>query len=304
MINKRDFLLHIQQKEWKHQESRTKTSFWASDCLRPSCDIYWKYIHEQATNPIKPESLLLMQVGKLFELQLVKELVEMGELKDLGEDQIRVDMEREHVKITGYADGVHVTGCPVEIKTHYATSVDKQLENGAPPSDHHCHQLAVYMDFMGVEKGLMINANRANGNIFFSEMKLVGPLLFEINGYCFDLEVEYKRFRKLMEENILPRKEPELEYFYHPDVSKELLEKYPEAKIKKAIRGERILCDHKWRYQYSDYKDKVIQKEADMRGVTPNALCTYTEQEIEFMMDFLGVYWKPTKAGPKLYKKK
>ena len=303
-MTKNDLLLHITQKDWAQQEKRTKTSFWASDCLRPSLEIYWRFVNEEPTNPILSERLLLMQVGKLYEEAIVSELVEMGEIAVESNGQHRVEMEREFVKITGYMDAVHKQGYPIEIKTHYATVVDNQLEAGKPPSDHYCHQLAVYMDFLDSDKGVMISANRANGNIYFSEMNRVGPLLFEINDYCFDLELEYKRFRALMENHIIPMKEPPLDYFYHPELTKELLDMYPAEKIKKAIKGDRVLCDHRWRYQYSGFKDKVIEKEAALRGVSKDALCTYIEDEVGFMMDYLGVEWKQTKAGARLYKKK
>jgi hypothetical protein len=73
-------MTHITVQDCKRQEGRVKRSFWASDCLRPSCDIYWKWIDEPETNPIRPESLLLMQVGKLYEQKLVEILEQMGEI--------------------------------------------------------------------------------------------------------------------------------------------------------------------------------------------------------------------------------
>jgi hypothetical protein len=258
-----------------------------------------------------------MQVGKLYEQKLVEILEQMGEIvqpddetriAELGlvlqEDQFRVEMEREYVPITGYMDAVHAEGYPIEIKTHYAHSVDKKLESGGPPSEHYCHQLAVYMDFMGVDRGTIISANRANGNIFSSNIVGFGDGVYECKGYRFNLHDEYKRWRKIMEENIIPRKEPDLEYLYRPDVTKKLLDQYAEDKIKKAIKGERVLCDHNWRYQYSSFKDRVIQKEADMKGVSISELCTYTEKEVQFMLDYGNWEWKDTKRGRRLYKKK
>jgi len=310
MITKDEFLTQIQIEDWKRNEGRKKTSFWASDCLRPSCDIYWRWMDEPETNPIKPSSLLLMQVGKLFEQRIVEFLRGMGEIKDaektdlpVKDGQFRVEMEREYVPVTGYMDAVHAEGFPIEIKTHYAQTVDRMLENGQPPSDHYCHQLAVYMDFMGVDKGLMISANRANGNIFFSDMERLGDLRFRCKGYEFDLGKEYARFRRIMENNIHEHKEPELEYLYRPDVTAALLDQYKEDKIKKAIKGERVLCDHKWRYQYSSWKEKVIEKEASMRGVSVADLCTYTKEDTEFMMNYLNVEWRFDKNGKaKLFK--
>ena len=317
MISKKEFFAKIDVDNWKNQEGRKKNSFWASDCLRPSCDIYWKWIDEPETNPMKPQTVFALDVRKQYEVALVRRLENMGELvklddeqriADLGltvkNDQFRIEMEREFVPITGYMDAVHVSGIPVEVKTHYIPGVDKKLDTGHPPSEHYCHQLAVYMDYMGVDKGILAQGNIISGDIWFMEMEHLGDLVFKIRDYVFDLEIEYKRWRRIMENNIHQRREPDLQYFYRPELTKELLKLYPEDKIKKAIKGDRVLSDHKWRYQYSSYKDKVIEKEAQMKGVSVDDLCRYTPVEIQYMMDFLGVEWKDTKRGMQLYKKK
>ena len=160
------------------------------------------------------------------------------------------------------------------------------------------------MDFLGVDKGFILSISRANGKMWLSEIVHLGHLVYECKGFTFDLGEEYKRWRKIMEDNIIPLKEPKLEYFYHPKMSNELLAKYPDDKIKKAIKGERVLSDHRWRYQYSSFKDLVIKKEAEMKGVDPESLCVYTQEETQFMMDYLNVEWKQTKRGMCLYKKK
>jgi len=318
MISKRLFLTHIEVENWKEREGHTKQSFWASDCLRPSCDIYWKWINEPTTNPIKPESLLLMQVGKLYEQKLVEWLIDMGEIVDpsdtktvermglkLKGDQFRVDMERDSVGVTGYMDAVHVDRFPIEIKTHWAKGVDSMLEAGMPPNEHYCYQTAVYMDSMGVDQGQIISANRATGGIWFSEVKHLGNLVYECKGLTFDLGAEYARWRKIMEKNITPRKEPALEYFYCPPITTKLLDLYKEDKIKKAIKGERVLSDHQWRYQYSDFKDKVMEKEADMRGISVDELCNYNEDDVAFMMNYGGWEFRTDKSGKtKIFKKK
>lgn len=318
MISKRLFLTHIEVQNWKEREGHKKNSFWASDCLRPSCDIYWKYIDEPVTNPIRPESLLLMQVGKLYEQKLVEWFEQAGEIVPITDtdrieelhlklkgDQFRVEMEREFVPVTGYMDAVHVEGFPIEIKTHWAQGVDSMLEAGMPPNEHYCYQTAVYMDYMGVDRGQIVSANRATGGIWFSEVRHLGDSVYECKGFRFDLGAEYKRWRKIMEDNVIPRKEPALEYFYRPDVTKKLLDMYDDTKIKKAIKGERVLSDHKWRYQYSSFKEKVMEKEADMRNVTVEELCTYTPEDIDFMMAYGSWEFRTDKNGKvKIFKKK
>ena len=191
MISKRHFLTALQADNWKEREGHKKESFWASDCLRPNCDIYWKWIDEPATNPIKPESLLLMQVGKLYEQKLVEyfekfgDIIRVGDAKEIKKrglklkgDQFRVEMEREYVPITGYMDAIHKTGIPVEIKTHWAKGVDSMLDAGMPPNEHYCYQTAVYMDYLGKDQGQIISANRATGGIWFSEVRRIRDTVY------------------------------------------------------------------------------------------------------------------------------
>ena len=301
----RDLYTFVQAKEWEERKGRVKRSFWASDCLKPSLDIYWKWMDFEETDPMMPNTMLSLQVRKMFEEKLVQNLAELGEIKPIEDGkQFRVEMEREYVPVTGYMDAVCTNGDPMEIKTHWLPHLDEQFDNGKPPSEHYCYQLAVYMDFLGKDHGILAQGNIVSGNVWFIDMYRIRDLVFECNGFQFDLGAEYKRWRKIMEENIIPRKEPDLEDFYHPEVTNELLDKYTEDKIKAAIKGRRMLCDHTWRYQYSSYKQLVIKKESELKGISEGDLCTYSDAEIDKMMDYLNVEWKEQKNGMVLRKRK
>jgi len=248
--------------------------------------------------------------------------------------QIRLEMERAYVPISGYLDGISPEGFPIEVKSYYSSKVDKELANGNPPALNYLHQLAVQMDFLGVCRGVLVSVNRSNGNIFFNELNRVGTdsLVFfmgesaagignelddEENGGAdetfevgtvteFDLGAEYARWRRLMEDHIIPLKEPPLDYEYRPAVTPELLAKYPDDKIKKMIRGDRVLSDHRYQPQYSSYKTLWAETEAKAKGFRSVAeLCAYSDADIRLAMEYLNVEWKTDKNGKrKLFKKK
>jgi hypothetical protein len=350
--DKRHFLTRLQTEEWDNSAKRKKTSFWASDCKKTMAELYWAWIDEPETNPCEAETLIMFKAAKLFELAIMEKMVKFGLAADLENDEVvaalgvnlaenkdefgkrqaRMEMEREFVPVTGYLDGLTTTGEPIEVKSYYSAKVDRDLANGKPPSEHYLHQLAVYMDFLGKDRGYLVSVNRSTGAIFFNELVHLGGLVYSCGEHSdallgeesddeghfgdddegfvgettvFDLSLEYKRWRKLFEDNIHPRKEPPLDYEYRPEITRELLGNYPVDKIKKAIKGQRVLSDHRWRPQYSRWKNLWIKKECEAKGFASEAdLCRYTESDIELMMDFLDVEWKMTKAGPKLYKKK
>lgn len=336
---KSEFYLKLSTEDWANQEKRTKQSFWPSDGLRPDCEIYWAWMNEPKTNPIDPNTLLMFKVASAYEHEVIKNLIAIGEAADIENEQvasdmglnviqregdvpqIRLEMEREHVPITGYLDGISPAGNPIEVKSYGSRGLNGKFERGEPHSDHYFYQLAMQIDFLGATSGILASVCRDDGSIHFAELKRdsTDSLIFWVDDRTMsgvkpdyeppelivDLGEEYTRFRRIMENNILMHKEPALEYEYRPPITTDLLKQYPEEKIKKAIKGERVLSDHRWRYQYSSWKNKVIEKEMMAKGAqSVEELCRYTDEEIDLMMTYLNVEWKQTKAGPKLYKRK
>ena len=69
-------------------------------------------------------------------------------------------------------------------------------------------------------------------------------------------------------------------------------------KIKLAIKGKRVLSEDRWRFQYSPWRDKVIEKEMLQKGFkTVDELCRYKPDEIRMMMDSAGLEHRKTKDG-------
>jgi len=294
----------MQSEHETRAERHSKRSFWASDCLRPGIEIFWKWMEVPETNPIEPESLLLMSVGKMYELAIGEHLIRAGCANRLeGDVQARVEMERCGAPITGSMDFVHPEGYPVEIKS-ISTFGAMRMAKGCAPSDHYCHQLAVYMDFMCADKGLMIHCCRDNGALFESWITHKGNGVYECKGYEFNLYAEYERWGRLYTNHILTKIDPPLDYEYRPAITDDLLGTFvdgeasqPFDKIKKAIKGERILSDHRWRPQYCSWKDLWIERECKEKGITKEQLLVYTPEDIEKMMTFLGVEAKADKNG-------
>ena len=366
---KSEFLLRLQRDQWDNPHA--KRSFWATDCLKPAIDLFWRWNDEPPSNPIEPEKLLMFRAADAFEYYIIQTMVRIGEAVDLEDraktdslgvkvvernaslPQVRMEMEREYVPVSGYLDGITPKVDPIEVKTYYSPRIDLELSKGKPPNEQYLYQLATYMDFLGTTRGILVMANRSTGNVFFIELmrQSTETLVFTMgdrsmgelkeidkdnpeespevsdmdalgNTYRFDLGEEYKRWRRIMEENIVPRIEPALEYQYRPAITKELIDLYlfkpdgsrEDSKIRLAIKGRRVLSEDKWRYQYSPYKDKIIEKEMKQKGFkTVDELCTYKPDEIRLMMELAGLEFQKTKDGRwkcdaagnrKLFKKK
>lgn len=303
------YLAHLRNKNSEAKSSRSgKSSFWATDSLRPMNEIYWRWKGVPETNPIDDEKLSMFTVANLYEDDTIKSLSEMGicclPTEDnkfglpLKRNQYYMSMERLGVPITGNMDGMTHDGLPVEIKTHGFDAVDSMFDRGEPPNDNYLHQLAIYMDFLSVDKGFIVQRNRSNGRIFFFDVHRTDEYCFECNGYKFNLLDMYEKWADLYHNYIVKDIEPPLEYEYRPHITKELLDNYAPDKIVLAIKGKRVLSDHNWRPQYCNWKDLWIQREMEIKGVdNVNDLLTYSEEEVLTMMMHIGKYAKVDKNG-------
>ena len=347
----RDFYQEYLNERDRRDEKRSKQSFWASDCLKPMNELFWAWTNVPRTNPVTPEKLSMFDVGKLCELHMINRLIMQGLAADLqnedhvkcvekalgkrlafakepdefGKRQIRMEMERQYVPITGYLDGITLKGYPIEVKSTRSTKYIGNIARGKLGQIEHLYQLACYMDFLGVDKGLLAVVSRPDGCAVFVELKHLGDYIYQtgsqsiglpeemgsgdeeihIEPTTFDLEDEFKRWRKLYEDYIHPNIEPKLEYEYKATLTNELLSHYNETQIKNAIRGRRMLSSHEWKPQYCDWRNLWVEKEMKLKGYTKvGDFLKYTPDEEQFMMDYLGVEWRDTKGGRKLYKKK
>jgi hypothetical protein len=320
----------------------------------------------EQTNPPDPDTLNMFNIASACEIIVIDRLVKIGYAVDLNDDsevkrlgltlaekrddmgrrQIRMEMEREFVPITGYLDGIMPSGNPLEVKSTRSMQVERRLSMGYPPNENYLYQLACYMDFLGQDRGLLVTISRPNGTMYFTELihlgegiyrtgdqsgcasateeddiddedfvKPVNEISTEGKEFQFDLYEEFKKWRKLMENNIIMRKEPPLDYEYRATVNADLLKHYVMEsgdciKIKNAIKGKRVLSSHTWQPQYCSWKNLWIAREMEQKGFSDmEKFCAYTEDEIKIMMDYCGLEWRITKTGAnagqrKLFKKK
>ena len=89
-------------------------------------DIYHRWKGTKPSNPIKAESKVLMNAGKMMEEALVEQWTEAG-IVQKNEEQIHIRMDRLGVPISGYIDAVHVDGYPIEVKTFYGWYQTKEF---------------------------------------------------------------------------------------------------------------------------------------------------------------------------------
>lgn len=302
LINQfRDWLI----KQESERESYTKESFWASegsDCLR---SMYWKWIGEDYTNKSSVEGLQIMGVGKRVEEQIVDDWTKMGIVvpPPEGEEQHRIDMERMGVKITGKLDAIikEVTNdgkkieTPVEIKTFYGDYQERLLLK-LQPNENYLKQLAIYMDALNKDRGILYMVNRGNGKQFqfivtrgdkkyrlngISYYDSEGKLLKQFNLGKMEIDVDdiYKRFAEA-HEYIKKDKMPPCSFKYKYPITKESLKLQTYSSLSAARMGRAVIGD--WQCKYCGYKDKCIKEQGIGLG--------YTKEEKEKIMELTKGY--------------
>lgn len=344
---------YINERE-RREEKKSKQSFWASDFGDTLNELFWAWTNVPATNPPSAETLSMFDIGKLCELHVIRRLQETGFAADLeseddikivneelerplvfaehkdefGHRQIRMEMEREYVPITGYLDGITLKGEPIEVKSTRSHKLIREIALGQKiGNDHYIGQLAIYMDFLGKSIGWLVVIERSNGTIMIAKVEHLGngiysttdvslglpeedaedapdiPVDLELVPTVVDLHEQYKRWRYLFEEHIHPNIEPPLEFEYKPFITTGLLEGYlgelnddgkrDDKKIRSAIKGNRILSAHGWKPQYCNWKNLWVEKECMQKGFGEDVatFLKYGNDEIELMLEFIDCFW-------------
>lgn len=254
----------------ENKEPHEKTSFWASESETNVFDVYHRWVGTPPTNPIEPEKLVMFQAAKMIEMALVDRLKKSCTfVVPINSDQHRVEMEREGVKVTGYIDALieeNGVKIPVEVKTIYGDYQAKELTKCKPRASY-LKQLAIYMDFLDVDRGILFYMERGTGQTWEFELKRNGNI-FTCCSVSFDITDVYKRWARLYKYNILPKVEPKSEFRYkYPieDIVKASKSDITAARMNRAVYGD-------WEVKYSPYKDLIIEREGCGLG--------YSEEEI------------------------
>lgn len=266
---------------------RENDEFHASDMLKPNLDIYWSFTEEPKTNPPTWNETLKWGAGLGVEAQILMIMKQCGWVAD-SYDQEEEDMmiKREGIKVSCHADAIHVDGFPIEIKSvNNKNYYDIKNYREGNPRENYVAQLAVYMDALGKERGYLFVATVDGLDYFLMPCFKIGEGVYKCGNVEVNIYDEYKRFAKLYEENIKPKKLPDIwQYRYKYDLNDIDWRELPNSQISKARTNKRVIGD--WQVQYSDWKDKIIE----LQGTTPG----YTDEEIELINELTDGYttWK------------
>lgn len=267
--------LHRQSLLAEEAASHEKNSFWASDSEKNGFDIYHAWMGTEPTNPFDAKSLWRFKCGKSAEEKLI-ELFKEREVMEEGGDQYRTEFEWNGIPISGYADIKLKTGEICEVKSYYGDYMAKDLTMGKPKTNY-LKQLAVYMYAEKLDRGILYMVPMPMGEHYQFYLRQVAQGEFELeNGLIsFNLEEEFARWKKLYNENIVPKIEPKSEYRYKYPVETLDWRSVPKGDISKARNGHKVLGS--WQVTYSPYMDLIIAQEGSERG--------YTLKELEIIKE-------------------
>jgi len=272
------------------EKHKPKDSFWASDCDKGILDIYLKFKDIPETNPPELPSKIVMLTGKKIEetvVDLCSKSKSIKVIKPEKGEQFRVDMKRKGIKITGYIDMVikekqitdkgkqKSTLVPTEIKSCYGFASSK-YEKGEGQL-HHLKQLAVYMDYMDVDKGYLLYVARDTGGMWIMELLRDEEGVFKGGGHTFKIVDEYVRWSDLYYKYIINDIEPKNDYLYKTPINDIDWNTTSKTDISKARTGKAVIGD--WQVKYSSYKNYVIQKEAERFKKNPSTYLGYSDLE-------------------------
>ena len=263
-------LISVTTRILEEREPHEKNTFWASESETMLFEIYHRWMGTEPTNPITGDKMVLMNAGKMMEESLVEKWTKAGVVQG-KEDQLRIEMTRFGVPISGYIDAVHVDGYPIEVKTFYGYWQQKELDAGKA-RESYLKQLAIYMDALDQDQGKLFYMERGNGAMYEFTLTRTGDNQFTCGNIGFNSNDTYKRWADLYTAHILPKVEPEPDFLYKLPANKIDWSQVSKTDVKKARANNKVIGEHPWAIQYSGYKDLILQRQ----GVEPG----YTLEEL------------------------
>lgn len=264
-------LIQATTKVLEEREQKEKTTLWASESETMSFEIFHRWMGTPPTNPIKADKQVLMNAGKMLEESLVSKWKQAGIAQDHEEEQVRIEMTREGVPISGYVDALHMDGYPVEVKSFYGYYQKKDLQNGNARLSY-LKQLCIYMDALGVDKGKLFYMERGDGTMFEFDVQKYNHRKYACGHIEIDLQEVYERWAKLYNNYILKEIEPPIPYRYKIPPSQIDWSQVSKTDIKKARSNQKVIGDHPWMIQYSAYKDLILERQGVTAGYTDDEL--------------------------------
>jgi len=274
---------------------KPRKNFYASDFDKSNLDLYFSWTDEPKTNPPKWYDTLKWGAGNGVEDAMLK-ILKMNGIVEENYDQKEhggFKIEREGITVSGYTDARNKNGEPIEIKSinNKNSQGIREYENGYPRHNY-VGQLAIYLDALGKKKGYLFCSSIDGLSRFWFECKLVRPGVYQCGKVTVDVNEEYRRWAKLLNENIKPRVMPDVfEYVYKYPVDKIDWTKIGASTISACRTGKKVLGD--WQLSWSDWCDRIIELQGTQRG--------YTNAELEVVLEKTKGYttWPKTKRKSK-----
>jgi hypothetical protein len=251
------------------RSEHSKTTFWASDMFKSTLDLYFSLIGEPPTNPMEWDDTIRLEAGKGVENALVKVLKDSGFVDETYE-QKSIEIEREGIQIHGKIDAILKDGTPIEIKSINNKNVfDIMKYNNGEARESYVGQLASYMDALNVKQGYLFVVSLDGLNKFLMPCFKTETGTYKCGKTEVDIYKEYRRWAKIWNENIVPKKLPDVwEHIYKPDIEKIDWKKVPLAKRRNAV-NEGVIVGSDWHVTYSPWADKIVELQGHkQRGYT------------------------------------
>lgn len=270
------------------QEPKEKKHFYASDYGKAILDTYLKFKGVKETNPPQWFETLKWGAGKGVEMAMLDVLKQSGVVsKDYNQEEHGgFKMERNGVTIAGYMDAIDIEGNPIEIKSiNNKNEYDIKSYDDGYPRENYVGQLAIYMDYLGVDKGYLFVSSVDGLHTFRFECKKFGDGIYKCGKVTVDLNEQYRKWNKLYHEYVLKDIEPNpFQYVYKRNVDEIDWKTVSKADISKARNNRKVLGD--WQILYSGYKDYIIEKQGATLG--------YSIEELEKIIKYTDGYttWK------------
>ncbi len=267
---------------------KPRKNFYASDFDKPNLDLYFSWTDEPKTNPPKWYDTLKWGAGNGVEDAMLKILKMNGVVAEDYDQKLHggFKIEREGITISGYTDARNLEGEPIEIKSinNANTQGIREYENGYPRHNY-VGQLSIYLDALGKDKGYLFASSIDGLHRFWFECRRVRPGVYQCGNVTVDVNAEYRRWAKLLKENIEPRFMPDVfQFVYKYPVDEIDWTKLGVAKISAARTGKAVVGD--WELNWSDWKNRIIELQGSQLG--------YTNAELEVILEKTKGYttWK------------
>jgi len=261
------------------EEHREKKAFYASDFGKTALDLYFSFMNEPKTNPFTWQGSLKLAAGNGVEAQMIKILKDNGLLDDNynQKEHGRIEIKYKDIQVNGYIDALLKTTFPLEVKSiNNANDWDIKKYASGEPRENYVGQLGLYMYEKKSRFGHLFVASIDGLHTFEFIAELMPSGKVRCGNVQVDIIAELERWNKLWNENIVPKKIPDIwEYRYKYPIEEIDWKKVSRDKISKARNNRLVIGD--WQISWSPWKNKIIEMQGTTLGYTNEELLKIQE---------------------------